>query len=252
MSYRTALITGASSGIGRGIAERLAERGVKVVLVARRKEMLDEVADRIGTRGGSAITVAADVADTASLVAKMTEIDDEVGGIDLVIANAALGVNVPGTRMTFDRIAPMLQINFVGAIATLTALLPKMVARRSGHLVGVSSIAAFRGLPTSSAYSATKAGLSTFLEGLRVDLRGSGVDVTTVHPGFVRTDMTAKNRFPMPFLLELDDACDRVIDGIYAKKRTIDFPAPLVAAMTGVAAMPASLYELLASKQKVR
>src|SRR5262249_19713309 len=157
-----------------------------------------------------AVAIELDVADTRATVAAVERAWEELGGLDLVVANAGFGKELHATRLTWEDAAPLLQVNVLGSIATLTAALPKMVARGSGHLVGISSLAGTRGLPTSSVYSASKAALSTFLEGLRVDLAGSGIGVTDVRPGFIATAATANAKHPMPLLMQLDDAIDRI------------------------------------------
>lgn len=229
MEYRTALITGASSGLGAGIARRLATHGVTVVLCARRADALESLATDLRTAGGSAHVRVVDVSDGDATAAAVRAADDELGGLDLVIANAGVGTVTPVP--TWENARDMCRVNFTGAIATLTAVLPRMLDRRRGHVVGVSSLAALTPLPTSSVYSATKAGLTMFIESLQLDLRGTGVHATAVHPGFVRTAMTAVNKFPMPFLIEVDDAVHRIVSALPGHPAHIDFPLPTAAAL---------------------
>src|SRR5262249_45761712 len=136
----------------------------------------------------------------------------------------------------------------LGAAATVSGALPGMVERNRGHVVGISSIAAWRGMPQSCAYSGSKAGLATFLESLRVDLRDTGVVVTTVFPGFVKTEMTAKNKFPMPFILELDQAVRIILRALDQDRATCAFPRPLAAAARTLPFLPQAVYEFVASK----
>lgn len=236
--YRTALVTGASSGIGQALARRLASLGTEVVLSARREPELQQLAHAIATAGGRARVLPLDVADTERTVAAIRSIDDELGGLDLIIANAGIGVMQRAAKLTWESIAAMCQVNFTGAVATLTAVLPRMIERGRGHLVGISSLAARAPLPSFATYCATKAGLSMFLEGLRADLHGTGVKVTAIHPGFVRTPMTAHNRFPMPFLMDCDEAVDVIMQKLPDAPATIDFPLPLAAAVKLYAALP--------------
>ncbi|MEI8254083.1 MAG: SDR family NAD(P)-dependent oxidoreductase [Deltaproteobacteria bacterium] len=239
MEYRTALITGASSGIGAGIARRLANGGVTVVLCARREVALQSLATDIRAAGGTAHVRVVDMNDGDAAAAAVRAADDELGGIDLVIANA--GVGVTGPAPSWESAREMCHVNFTGAIATLTAVLPRMLERRRGHLVGVSSLAALAPLPTSSVYAATKAGLTMFLSSLQIDLRGTGVHATVVHPGFVRTAMTAVNKFRMPFLMETDVAVDRILSRLPDHPARIDFPLPTAAALHVAALLPASV-----------
>lgn len=231
---RTALVTGASSGIGAALARRLAASGVEVALVARREELLASLRDEIVAAGGKARVYPADIGVPENSVATVCRADEELGGLDLVIANAGVGASRWGGALSWPDLAQTLAVNVAGAAATLVAVLPRMVERRRGHLVGVSSLAGYRGMPRSAAYSASKAFLSTFLESLRVDLRGTGVAVTDVRPGFIRTPMTATNRFPMPFLLDSDPAARTIVAAIERRAPVVAFPWTL-AAITGSA-----------------
>ncbi len=144
--YRTALITGASSGIGRELAKRLAARGINLALLARRPQALDSLVEELGTQ----VTVRAvptDVANTSITHATIQQLDHELGGIDLVIANAGQSAQVWSGELTWQHAEPLLATNVMGAAATLVALIPQMVARGHGHLVGVSSLAGYRALP---------------------------------------------------------------------------------------------------------
>lgn len=238
MKYRTALITGASSGIGRSLARRLARDGVQVVLCARRTAQLDEVAAEITHAGGRAKVLTLDVSDPTRTVEAVRAADDELGGLDLVVANAGLGRVFPPEKTEWEALAPVLALNFTGAIATLTAVLPRMVARDRGHLVAVSSLAAYTPMPRGAAYCSGKAGLSMFMNALRLDLVGSGVGVTTVHPGFVRTEMNARNTQPMPLVMEADAAADLIVERLRSSPATIDFPLPMAGFAKVMAVLP--------------
>jgi short-subunit dehydrogenase len=245
MSPRTAFVTGASSGIGLALAERLAARGTTVVLAARRLDLLEDLRRRVEQRGGVARAVALDVADTAAVVAALEAADDELGGIDLVVANAGVSSARHGKKLDWAETARVLQVNAMGALATLTALLPRMVARGRGQLVGISSLAGIRGLPRSAAYSASKAALSTFLESLRIDLAGTGVRVSDVRPGFVDTPILAGAKHPTPFRLGVDDAVDRIVAGIDAGAPVVEFPLPLASALHLSRALPRPLFDAI-------
>jgi short-subunit dehydrogenase len=238
MKYRTALITGASSGIGRSLARRLARDGVEVVVCARRTDRLEEVAQEMTRSGGRARVLTLDVSDTTRTVEAIRAIDDELGGLDLVVANAGKGRVFPPEKTVWEDIAPVLALNFQGAIATLTAVLPRMVARDRGHLVAVSSLAAYAAMPHGAAYCSGKAGLSMFMSSLRIDLGGTGVGVTTVHPGFVKTEMTANNSNEMPLAFEADEAADHIVDRLPRNPAVIDFPLPMAGFARFVGAMP--------------
>lgn len=237
-AYRTALVTGASSGIGQALAERLAADGALVVLAARRAERLHAVADGIEAAGGRARVEPMDVSDTTATVARIRALDAELGGFDLVIANAGVGMKHKGLpSYAWEAMAGACHLNFCGAAATLTAVLPQMVERGRGHVVGISSIASFTPIPGRGGYCAPKAGLSMLLECLRLELAGTGVHATAVHPGFVRTAMTAKSK-SLPLVMDPPAAAKRIVDELPGFPATIDFPWQLATAARLGAALP--------------
>lgn len=245
MNERTAVVTGASSGLGQALAARLAARGTHVVLAARRASLLEDLRASIERTGGKATVLELDVADTGAVVASLQRVDDELGGIDLVLANAGIGLNRDGKELAWEHVEPVLRVNVLGAFATLTALLPRMVARGQGHLVGVSSLAQYRGLPTGAAYSASKAAVSTFLEGLRVDLHGTGVAVTDIRPGFVRTPILHESIRDQRYVMELEPAIDIVLAAIDEKQSVCAFPFPLAQVAAASRLLPNALYDRL-------
>jgi NADP-dependent 3-hydroxy acid dehydrogenase YdfG len=242
---RTALVTGASSGIGQGLAEWLARRDVQVFAAARRMPELEQLAAR---HPGRITPVQLDVADTEATIAKVRELDDACGGLDLVIANAGVGPLTDGRRLEWRDVAQVIDVNVAGAAATVSAVLPRMVERGRGHIVGISSIAAARGLPKGAAYSASKAFLTTYLEGLRVDLAGTGVRVTTVAPGFIRTPSTEGATHPMPFIVGLDAAVERIGRGIERGAPVVTFPWPLVLSTGLLKFLPRRVYDVVARR----
>ncbi|MBX3274640.1 MAG: SDR family NAD(P)-dependent oxidoreductase [Sandaracinaceae bacterium] len=239
--WRTALITGASSGIGAALARELAGRGVEVVLAARREPSLAQLVDELREAGGAARALPLDVARADETVARIRAVDDELGGLDLVVANAGIGWPQPASQLTWEASRELFATNFTGAVATLTAVLPRMVERARGHLVGVSSVAVYSPTPQGSAYRGSKAGLTAFLENLRAELGASGVRVTAVHPGFVRTPMAEAFAIQPPFVLEADDAARRVVRRLARAPARIDFPWPVVFMMKLLGALPAAL-----------
>jgi short-subunit dehydrogenase len=227
---RRALVTGASSGIGAALAQRLASRGIEVYLAARRKEPLEQQAEEIRKQGGRAHTLTLDIADADATYATLRGVDEDTGGIDLVVANAAQ-VGAPtdiGLEETpWARFRDTVQTNLLGSTATLLAFIPGMLARGHGQLVGISSLAADSPNPRSPAYGTSKAGLTYFLDTADITLRPRGIAVTIVHPGFVRT--TALEGLPdkLPFIVELDRAIDIIDRAIRKRARLVRFPVPL-------------------------
>jgi short-subunit dehydrogenase len=248
MTIPSALITGASRGLGRELARKLAARGTEVALVARDAAALEQLAQEIRAGGGRAHVLPADVTDAAAITRVVQEADDRLGGLDLVVANAGVGRERWSGKLAWEDCAGIVGVNVVGATATLTAVVQRMAERRRGHLVGVSSLAQYRGLPRSAAYSASKAYLSRFLEALRIDLRGVGVAVTDLRPGFVRTDLTANNTRPTPFLMDVGPAVDRMLRGIDRRAAVVTFPLPLAAVAGSLPYLPRPLYEAAAAR----
>lgn len=224
LAGQVALITGASSGIGWELARQLADAGCKVGLVARREAPLSELQTLIAAKGGKAAIAVADVGQREQVEAAFKTVREQLGPIDLVIANAGVGKPTLLNPVNIADVEDMIRINVMGVIYTLSAALPEMLARKTGHLVAISSLAGYRALPGESAYCASKAAVNAYMDGLRIHLRGSGVRVTTVCPGFVKTPMTAMNTFHMPGLLEADAAAGRIIRAIRAGTKVYNFP----------------------------
>jgi short-subunit dehydrogenase len=221
---QVAVVTGASSGIGRALARALAAEGAKVGLIARRKEQLDALAGEIAAAGGTAAAAAADVGDRGQVRDAVEEVRQRLGPVDLMVANAGVGAPTLVDPMNVGDVEKMLRVNVLGVVYAVDAVLPEMLHRGRGHVAAVSSLAAYKGLPGESAYCASKAAVNTFLEGLRIQLRGRGVSVTTVCPGFVLTPMTEINDFDMPWLLQPDQAARRIVRALRRKKAVYNFP----------------------------
>lgn len=235
MDYKNALVTGASSGLGRGLAAWFAGKGVRVFAAARREAQLDELRREVGDL---LVPLRLDVADADATHARVRQLDVECGGLDLVIANAGVGGEAWGEKIDWSRVKQLVDVNVAGALATLVAPMPGMIERGRGHLVGVSSLAAFIPLPRSATYSASKAFLSMWLAGVRYDVEHLGVAVTCLQPGFVKSEMTAKHRHKMPFLLETADAVDRMAQAIVRKEKTFSFPWQMASLAQAAAGLP--------------
>jgi short-subunit dehydrogenase len=241
---KRALVTGASSGMGAGLAIRLAKQGMEVWCAARRAEQLAEVVAKITAAGGKAHALVLDVQKADETVARLSALDAEVGGIDLVVANAGKGGEVgsrPVMETTWENTRDLLQVNLLGAAATLTPFIKPMVARGHGHLAGVSSIAGELPIPRGIGYGASKAGFTFLLEAMDVELRPLGVAVSAILPGFVKTAMSAELTDPMPFVLELEDAVDIIERGLLRRARRIRFPWALSAISRATNALPRAL-----------
>lgn len=224
---RTVLITGASSGIGRALALEYARRGANVMASARREAELASLCAEIAAAGGKSSFAVCDVTDPQAAAEVVRKAERDMGSLDMVISNAGVGGTTHSSRLDVGKVSHMIDVNVRGAIAPLVAAIPIMLAQKHGQLVGVSSLAGRRALPTAAVYNATKAALSVFLEGLRMDLAPAGIEVSDVQPGFVATEMTAKNRFPMPFLWTAEKAARFVADRLERGPRIVAFPLPL-------------------------
>jgi short-subunit dehydrogenase len=236
-------ITGASSGIGRSLARRLAAGGEAVVVVARRQALLDSLVEEIVRAGGQALAVACDVTDRAAVRAAVRQGEARFGPTSRLIANAGGASPTAVDSFSAAELAAVVDLNLIGVANCIEAVLPGMLERRAGHLVAVSSLAAYRGLPASAAYSAAKAGLTNMMESLRIDLRPRGVDVTVIAPGFVRTKPGNTRKTNRPLRLELEDATRRMHRAIVARKPYYAFPKPLVALAWLGRLLPAALYD---------
>ena len=239
------LITGASSGIGRSLARRLAAGGSPVALVARRKPLLESLVQEIAAVGGRALAIPCDVTDRARVHEAVRVAEAELGPIERLVANAGGGEPTPVEGFEAAHLDEVLRLNVLGVAHCIEALLPAMLARRSGHLVAVSSLAGWRGLPGAGAYCAAKAALGALMESLRVDLAPRGIRVTLLAPGFVRTRERKRRR--RPFEMELEEATRRMHRAIRARRRAYAFPLPLALAVGVGRLLPAALYDSLLS-----
>src|SRR5256714_13148577 len=256
---KVAVIPGASSGIGRGLALELARRGEKLGLVARRKEVLDDLVNEIGGTakinggGGSGfIVVAADVQDRESMQAAADQVRARFEKIDVLIANAGIGGNDDSTRLDAAKFANVINTNVIGASNSVAAVVPEMVARRSGQLVVISSLAAYRGLPKSAAYCASKAAVSAFFESLRVDLKPHGIDVTIIHPGFIKTPLTAGREARLPWLQDVEPAVKKMVNAIERRKKSYAFPWQLATIVRAGMVMPNFMYDWITRRNSFR
>ena len=248
MSLPVAVVTGASSGLGHGLALRLAEAGYGVGLLARRLDRLESLVGRIEQAGGRALAVRCDVSRPEDVRSALAACAATLGPVDLLVANAGVSGNTRITRPGLaEGVERVMAVNFLGAVYAVEAVLPSMLERDRGHIVAIGSLAGFRGLPLSAAYSASKAAMANFFESLRIDLHRTGVDVTLVRPGYVRTEMTDHNDHPMPFRLELDEGVDRVMRAIQVRRRSVAFPWPLARLAWISQIFPDAVYDWVAS-----
>ncbi|MFY9620048.1 MAG: SDR family NAD(P)-dependent oxidoreductase [Pyrinomonadaceae bacterium] len=256
-SDKVVLITGASSGIGRGLALELARRGAKLGLVARRKAILDEIVIEIATgknseQSANVLAIPADVQDAESMRAAAARLESEFGRVDVLIANAGIGASNDAAELDAAILAEVINVNVLGAANSVAAVVPGMVKRGSGHLVVISSLAAYRGLPKSAAYCASKAAVSSMFESLRLDLKPHRIDVTIIHPGFIKTPLTAGRKAKLPWLQELDPAVKKIVTAIEKRKKSYAFPWQLATIVRAGLIMPNAMYDWISRRNSFR
>ncbi|HEU4711041.1 MAG TPA: SDR family NAD(P)-dependent oxidoreductase [Pyrinomonadaceae bacterium] len=249
---KVVMITGASSGIGKGLALDLVARGARLGLLARRENLLEEIVNATRLRGGKALAVAADVRDADAMRSAADRVKAQLGPIDILIANAGVGTSNHISQLDPIHAANVISINVLGAANSVAAVVPQMIERGTGQLVAISSLAAYRGLPKSAAYCASKAAMSAYFESVRIDLRGTGVRVTIIHPGFIKTPLTAGRDAKMPYLMELDDAIPKIVSAIEKGKKSVAFPWQLATVVRAGMLMPTFMYDWIASRNSFR
>ncbi|MCB0325665.1 MAG: SDR family NAD(P)-dependent oxidoreductase [Bdellovibrionales bacterium] len=242
-------LTGASSGIGEAFARVAAQEGYSLALTARNAESLHRLVEACQGEGRVVASFPGDVTDRGEMARVAEAIRSQLGEISLLVANA--GTHIPTDVRRFDvmQYETLMRVNYFGVLNCIEAVLPRMLEQNRGHLVAVSSVAGYRGLPRAAAYGASKAALTHFMESLRLDLDRTGIVVTVVSPGFVRTPLTDKNDFTMPFLMEADDAARAMLQGIAQKQMEVHFPKRFTYLLKLLRVLPYPLYHrLIASK----
>ncbi len=239
-------ITGASSGIGEALTRHLARQGWRVAISARSVDKLDILAAEFPDQ---VFVFPVDITDAAAVEQTVSNIEDRHGSIARAVLNAGLYVSIDADVPQFEDYARTFDVNLKGATACLCALNPRMVARASGQIVIVSSATAFGGMPTATAYGATKAGLMNMAESLAIELHRHGVHVQCVTPGFVKTPAQDDNTFPKPFMVTAETAARRMASGMNSRRFEITFPRRFTWALKLIYALPRSWYIPLVRKQ---
>lgn len=218
------VITGATSGIGQSLALHYAAHDTTLGLIGRRQALLAAITDRCRTLGATVIPAPIDVRDEAAMRAYAEQFVDQAGGIDIVIANAGSSASDDLSSGNVRHHTWLFDVNVIGLLNTLVPFIPRMIQQRHGQLVAVASVAGFRAFPGSTTYAATKVAVRTLMEGYGWELRRHGITTTTINPGFVVSEMTSNNSFPMPFLVPTDKAARRIARAIDRKQRVYTFP----------------------------
>jgi NAD(P)-dependent dehydrogenase (short-subunit alcohol dehydrogenase family) len=236
-------ITGAGSGIGRQLALALAAEGAAVVAVDLKPEPLEALGKDLGdARYAWAI---ADVTDITGLRSVVKDLERKIGPVDILIANAGIGRDTSALNFHAEDVEAQIKVNLIGVANSIDAVLPGMLARNRGHIVAMSSLASYRGLPKMSGYCAAKAGVNGLLEGMRIELRPKGIHVSIICPGWIRTPLTANIKVPQPYMMDVEYATRRIVDAIRAKKEFIAFPGPARRRMRLLRWLPSRLSDWL-------
>jgi short-subunit dehydrogenase len=242
-------LVGASSGIGAALAQRLLQEGHRVALSARRGGALHEVVTEAGPGyTNQAFVQPCDVTQPDSVKTAYRAVRQTMGTPDCVIANAGTYEPANGKCLDAPACKKIFDTNLYGASLVIATVLPDFLARGSGTLAGVASVAGYRGLPRAAAYCASKAGLIAFLESLRFDVAGKDLDVTVINPGFVKTPLTDKNDFAMPFLITAEKSAHYIYRGLRKRKKEIHYPPAFSWSMKLLRVLPRPLYEAIVRK----
>lgn len=245
---KTVLITGASSGIGYSLAKLLPKENCSIALLSRRENVLKDLVKEIKVYNTKIRAYKCDVGNLAEVKNIFQRVKEEFGRINVAILNAGTSQRMDVTNYSSEVAKEIFNANTLGIINCVEQLLPDFIQRREGMIVGVSSLAESRGFPRSGFYSASKAAASLLLESLRIELKTYNIKVITVKPGFVKTPMTDKNEFHMPFILDVDKAAQLILNGIKKEKKIIQFPFTIVIGSKLIKIMPNWLFDYLMSK----
>lgn len=227
LENKTVLITGASSGIGRELARQLAEKENRLLLLARRENLLRELVESLNQSSFSHYYFPCDVGDEKAVAGICQRILTEDIVPDVLIFNAGMSETFNIRKIDAEKFQQIYRVNVFSVIYFLQYLLPPMLERNSGMIAAVGSLAGYRGMPRSAAYSSSKAALIALIDSLRIDLWSTKIKVSLISPGFVKTPMTEGNRHPMPFILSVEKAARIIIRGLEKEKSEIHFPKRL-------------------------
>ena len=250
-SKHNILITGASSGIGKELALLYIAKGHKVALLARRLPLLEEIKESIPSPLKENVRLyQCDVTRKEAVQKTLSHCIEKMGKIDCVIANSGVSHSSPGDELDSKLYEKTHQVNFMGAVYTFEAIIPHMIEMKTGHLVSISSLASFRGLPEAGAYCSSKAALSALTESLRLDLKKHGISVSLINPGFIKSPMTQQNLYYMPQLLSTKIGALKIYRAIERKKTIYSFPIPFAWLVKWLRFLPPCIYDFLLKNRK--
>ena len=239
---KIAWVTGASKGLGKSITQELLKDGWSVAITSRNFVELESVVEEFASFRGEVRAYPLDIADNEEVKRTVNIIERDLGQINLAILNAGTYIRFGADEFSVDLFNKQININLLGTVNCIVAVLNNFKVRKSGHIAVVSSLSAYRGLPYASAYGASKAALSNICESLKPELDNLSIGLSLIHPGFVRTPLTSKNDFHMPFIIDSEVAAKEIVKGIYSKKFEISFPFRFVIIMKLLRILPYWLY----------
>ncbi|MDE1153417.1 MAG: SDR family NAD(P)-dependent oxidoreductase [Micavibrio sp.] len=243
-----AWVTGASTGIGAATAIALAQQGWDVIITARSHDKLANMGKLASEFKGRIIPLQGDVTDKDAMQALVADIETRYGPIDMAVLNAGSYISENLDTFKSDDFISQVSLNLFGTVFCVEALLPRFISRHKGHIAIVSSVAGYRGLPHSLGYGSSKAALINFAESLAIMGKAYGIKVQIINPGFVRTPLTAKNKFKMPFLIDAGEAAKRITDGLKTNRFEIAFPRRFAFLLKLLGLLPDRMYQAIARK----
>lgn len=243
------ILTGGSSGIGYQLSKKLLLEGCSLAVLARRKDRLDKLTEETKGLGGKLYTFQCDVTDKNRVNEVFTEIIKAMGGIDIAVLNSGVGRPEGIKKFNSENAEAVFNTNVLGIVNCIESLLPVFLEQKHGVIAGVSSLADNRGYGMSGFYCGSKAAVTIILESLSAELKIHGIKVVTIKPGFVRSEMTARNNFKMPSLMDADKAANIIIKGLNKEKRIIQFPLITVIGSKLIGMLPVRLFEYFEYKR---
>jgi short-subunit dehydrogenase len=248
LTGKNIILTGASSGIGFELARLIAGQKCNIALLSRRKEITDKAASDLACTGSKILSLKCDVTKTDEIKSCFNHILNEFGTVDIAILGSGVSFRHTVEEFNSETAKKTFDVNVFGITNFLEVLIPYFIVKKEGMIVGVSSLADGRGFPKSGLYCASKAAVTLLLESTRVELKKYNIKVLMVKPGFVKTPMTDKNDFQMPFLMPASKAAKIILNGIEKEKRVIQFPLPTALGARFLRLLPDGLFDFIAEK----
>jgi NAD(P)-dependent dehydrogenase (short-subunit alcohol dehydrogenase family) len=235
------LITGAASGLGRQLALLMARQGAVIAAIDLQLEPLEKLMGELKAQNSAGGWELGDVTDRAGLVQAVERLEQRIGPIQILVANAGIGIETSALSFRAADIEKQINVNLLGVVNSIEAVLPRMLSRGHGQIVAISSLASYHGVPRMAGYCASKAGVSAVMDSIRVELRPRGIHCTTICPGWIRTPLTDSLPDPKPKMLTVEDAARRIVKAIQGRRRYNAFPFETLAMVRLLRWLPTSV-----------